>query len=277
MTTALARYLLPDTASAGADGRLSVGGVDLVDLAEERGTPLFVYDEAHLRARCREAVDAFGPGVAYGVQGVPVPGHGPARPRGGHAPRRGDGGRAARGPRRRRAARAARRPRQQQVGGGAAAGPRARRAGGGRLLRRDRQARAAPQGGRAAHGGDGAGHPRGRGPHPRVRHDRPGRLQVRLRAGQRRRRPGGRADRVVAGVRPGRAARPHRQPDLPAPLLREGGGGPGRVRGPARPAGAVPGRGTGRALRRGRGRSHHRPVGQGAPGRLPGRRHRPPG
>jgi diaminopimelate decarboxylase len=66
VTSALARYLLPDTASAGADGRLSVGGVDLVDLAEERGTPLFVYDEAHLRARCREAVDAFGPGVAYG-------------------------------------------------------------------------------------------------------------------------------------------------------------------------------------------------------------------
>ena len=64
--TALARSLLPDTASAGADGRLSVGGVDLVDLAEERGTPLFVYDEAHLRARCREAVEAFGPGVAYG-------------------------------------------------------------------------------------------------------------------------------------------------------------------------------------------------------------------
>ena len=66
MTTALARYLLPDTAAAGADGRLSVGGVDLVELAEERGTPLFVYDESHLRARCREAVDAFGPGVAYG-------------------------------------------------------------------------------------------------------------------------------------------------------------------------------------------------------------------
>ena len=65
-TTTAARYLLPDTASAGADGRLSVGGVDLVDLADERGTPLFVYDEAHLRARCREAVDAFGPGVAYG-------------------------------------------------------------------------------------------------------------------------------------------------------------------------------------------------------------------
>ncbi|HEV2761206.1 MAG TPA: diaminopimelate decarboxylase, partial [Acidimicrobiales bacterium] len=62
----LPRELLPDTAAVGRDGRLSVGGVDLLDLADEYGTPLFVYDEAHLRARCREAVDAFGDGVAYG-------------------------------------------------------------------------------------------------------------------------------------------------------------------------------------------------------------------
>ncbi len=62
----LPRQLLPDTAAVGRDGRLSVGGVDLLDLAEEHGTPLFVYDEAHLRARCREAVAAFGDGVAYG-------------------------------------------------------------------------------------------------------------------------------------------------------------------------------------------------------------------
>ena len=62
----LERRLLPDTAAVGRDGRLSVGGVDLLDLAEEHGTPLFVYDEAHLRARCREAVAAFGEGVAYG-------------------------------------------------------------------------------------------------------------------------------------------------------------------------------------------------------------------
>jgi diaminopimelate decarboxylase len=62
----LPRYVLPDTATVGADGRLHVGGVDLVDLADEMGTPLFVYDEAHLRARCREAVAAFGDGVAYG-------------------------------------------------------------------------------------------------------------------------------------------------------------------------------------------------------------------
>ncbi|HZU73734.1 MAG TPA: diaminopimelate decarboxylase [Acidimicrobiales bacterium] len=47
-------------------GALSVGGVDLLDLAARLGTPLFVYDEAHLRTRCRQAVEAWGDGVAYG-------------------------------------------------------------------------------------------------------------------------------------------------------------------------------------------------------------------
>jgi diaminopimelate decarboxylase len=65
MAGPLPRFTLPDTADVDADGRLSVGGVDVLSLAEEHGTPLFVYDEAHLRARCREAVDAFGDGVAY--------------------------------------------------------------------------------------------------------------------------------------------------------------------------------------------------------------------
>ena len=37
-----------------------------MELAGEHGTPLFVYDEDHLRARCREAVRAWGDGVAYG-------------------------------------------------------------------------------------------------------------------------------------------------------------------------------------------------------------------
>lgn len=65
MSGPVPRHLLPDTAVIGADGRLSIGGCDLVELAERFGTPLFVYDEAHLRARCREAVAAFGDGVAY--------------------------------------------------------------------------------------------------------------------------------------------------------------------------------------------------------------------
>ncbi|MDQ6614554.1 MAG: diaminopimelate decarboxylase, partial [Actinomycetota bacterium] len=44
---------------------LSVGGVDLLDLCQQVGTPVFVYDELHLRRRCRQAVEAFGDGVAY--------------------------------------------------------------------------------------------------------------------------------------------------------------------------------------------------------------------
>src|SRR5579863_5902255 len=62
------RHLLPRTATVAASGHLCVGGVDLVDLAVEYGTPLFVYDEDHLRGACREAVDAFGDGVAYATK-----------------------------------------------------------------------------------------------------------------------------------------------------------------------------------------------------------------
>ncbi len=57
--------LLPMTASVADGGRLRIGGCDVVELAEEHGTPLFLYDEEHLRRRCREAVDAWGDGVAY--------------------------------------------------------------------------------------------------------------------------------------------------------------------------------------------------------------------
>ncbi|HEX4219433.1 MAG TPA: diaminopimelate decarboxylase [Acidimicrobiales bacterium] len=60
--------LLPENASIEADGRLRVGGVDVLELAEEYGTPLFVYDEAHLRERCREAVAVWGEGVAYATK-----------------------------------------------------------------------------------------------------------------------------------------------------------------------------------------------------------------
>ncbi len=57
--------LLPASASVSADGRLAVAGVDVGDLADRYGTPLFVYDEEHLRARCREYRKHFGDGVAY--------------------------------------------------------------------------------------------------------------------------------------------------------------------------------------------------------------------
>jgi len=65
---AIPRQLLPDTTTVSTDGRMSVGGVDIAELAAEFGTPLFVYDEDHLRARCREAVETFGDGVAYATK-----------------------------------------------------------------------------------------------------------------------------------------------------------------------------------------------------------------
>ena len=63
----LPRHLLPDNHGV-SQGRLSIGGCDLLELADAHGTPLFVYDEEHLRSRCREAVDAFGSDVAYAAK-----------------------------------------------------------------------------------------------------------------------------------------------------------------------------------------------------------------
>ena len=57
----LPRHLLSDNVSVGDDGYVAVGGCSVADIAREYGTPVFVYDEEHLRARCREAVAAFGP------------------------------------------------------------------------------------------------------------------------------------------------------------------------------------------------------------------------
>jgi len=68
MAGPLPQHLLPDTAAIDADGHCSIGGCDLSDLAAAFGTPLFVYDEVHLRSRCREAVDAWGDGVAYATK-----------------------------------------------------------------------------------------------------------------------------------------------------------------------------------------------------------------
>jgi diaminopimelate decarboxylase len=67
-TAPLERHLLPRTAEIDELGHLRVGGIDLLDLAGEYGTPLFVYDEAHLRHACGEAVSAWGDGVAYATK-----------------------------------------------------------------------------------------------------------------------------------------------------------------------------------------------------------------
>jgi len=48
------RPILPLTAAVDGAGHLVVGGCDTVELAKEFGTPLYVFDEEDLRARCRE-------------------------------------------------------------------------------------------------------------------------------------------------------------------------------------------------------------------------------
>jgi diaminopimelate decarboxylase len=60
---ALVRHLWSTTAQK-VDGRLAVGGVPLVDLVREHGSPAYVLDEADFRARARAFRDAF---AAYDV------------------------------------------------------------------------------------------------------------------------------------------------------------------------------------------------------------------
>jgi diaminopimelate decarboxylase len=67
--SAIPLRLLPDSSTIGTDDSLSIGGVRVAELAAQYGTPLFVYDEEHLRARCRAAVNAFGAGnVVYATK-----------------------------------------------------------------------------------------------------------------------------------------------------------------------------------------------------------------
>ena len=56
-TSALA-LLFPVTYRVNAAGHMEVGGCDLVELAHEHGTPLYVYDEATVRQRAAEYVAA---------------------------------------------------------------------------------------------------------------------------------------------------------------------------------------------------------------------------
>jgi diaminopimelate decarboxylase len=52
-------HLLPLTASLSPAGRLALGGCDVVDLANEFGTPLYVYDLETVSKQCTEALGAF--------------------------------------------------------------------------------------------------------------------------------------------------------------------------------------------------------------------------
>lgn len=57
--------LLPNSSREAEDGSLLIGGCSVLELAAEFGTPLFIYDEDHLRHRCQEAVASFGDGTVY--------------------------------------------------------------------------------------------------------------------------------------------------------------------------------------------------------------------
>jgi diaminopimelate decarboxylase len=51
--------LFPLAAEVNNQGHLLIGGCDVVDLAKEFGTPLYLFDESTLRHKCRELKDEF--------------------------------------------------------------------------------------------------------------------------------------------------------------------------------------------------------------------------
>jgi diaminopimelate decarboxylase len=51
--------LFPLTTEVNSQGHLVIGGCDVADLAEEFGTPLYLFDESTLRRKCREFKDEF--------------------------------------------------------------------------------------------------------------------------------------------------------------------------------------------------------------------------
>jgi diaminopimelate decarboxylase len=64
------RNLAPITTTVDQEGSLVVGGCRLEDLARTYGTPLYVLDEATLRATCRayrQALETFYPGPSLAL------------------------------------------------------------------------------------------------------------------------------------------------------------------------------------------------------------------
>jgi diaminopimelate decarboxylase len=52
--------VFPDTTEINAQGQLVIGGCNTLELAEQYGTPVYIFDEATLRNRCRSYVKEFG-------------------------------------------------------------------------------------------------------------------------------------------------------------------------------------------------------------------------
>ena len=67
--------LFPVTYRVNAAGHMEVGGCDLVELAREHGTPLYIYDEATVRQRASEYMAAMGAGgqVLYSAKAFASP------------------------------------------------------------------------------------------------------------------------------------------------------------------------------------------------------------
>src|SRR5213595_481827 len=57
--TATVSHVYPLGSRLNEQGRLEVGGCDVVELAREFGTPAYVYAEDDIRTRAREYVQAF--------------------------------------------------------------------------------------------------------------------------------------------------------------------------------------------------------------------------
>lgn len=52
-------HIWPLTAAIDADGRLTLGGCAVIELAQRYGTPLYLFDDATIRAACRQYRSAF--------------------------------------------------------------------------------------------------------------------------------------------------------------------------------------------------------------------------
>ena len=59
MASSTNQYIKPATAARNSDGNLSIGGWDLVSLADKYGTPLYVLDEKTIRSICKDYKKAF--------------------------------------------------------------------------------------------------------------------------------------------------------------------------------------------------------------------------
>ena len=51
--------VFPDTAQVNSQGQLTIGGCNTLDLASQYGTPVYIFDEETLRARCRSFIREF--------------------------------------------------------------------------------------------------------------------------------------------------------------------------------------------------------------------------